>query len=51
MTCYLTPFQIEGSKTIDFPLATIEQVEKFGGGTSKGTNSYGLNIQLKVSLS
>ncbi len=36
--------------TLDVPLGVISRVEKMGGASSRGENSYGLEITCKVSL-
>lgn len=35
---------------LDVPLGTISRVEKMGGASSRGENSYGLDITCKVSV-
>jgi hypothetical protein len=34
---------------MEFPMALIDQIEKFGGGSTKGANAYGLTLHLKAS--
>lgn len=37
--------------TLDVPLGAISRVEKMGGASSRGENSYGLDITCKVCVS
>lgn len=44
----LALFSKETPVTLNVPLGVISRIEKMGGATSRGENSYGLDITCKV---
>ncbi|CAO2621660.1 MTM1, partial [Lemmus lemmus] len=44
---YLRSLEMDSSLILDVPLGVISRIEKMGGATSRGENSYGLDITCK----
>uniref|UniRef100_A0A452RLM9 Myotubularin n=1 Tax=Ursus americanus TaxID=9643 RepID=A0A452RLM9_URSAM len=45
---YLRSLETDSALILDVPLGVISRIEKMGGATSRGENSYGLDITCKV---
>ncbi|MGH0124853.1 UNVERIFIED_CONTAM: hypothetical protein FKN15_036414 [Acipenser sinensis] len=45
---FFKSFEVDPAMTLDVPLGVISRIEKMGGASSRGENSYGLDITCKV---